>query len=147
MNQKREEAPASSSSPPPPQPPKESLAQRYKVVWRLLLISNLALGAYMFARARKKEKDVEDSKGAAKIPTAPIETATPLAEEPTLSPPIIEPEKVRQPIPDDQQHELFKWMLEEKRKAKPNNPEERKRIDEEKAILKQFIRAKSIPRI
>ncbi|GMP59553.1 hypothetical protein CsSME_00022794 [Camellia sinensis var. sinensis] len=36
--------PPVSSSPPPPQPPKESLVQRYKVAWRLLLISNLALG-------------------------------------------------------------------------------------------------------
>uniref|UniRef100_A0A5B7B9T4 Uncharacterized protein n=1 Tax=Davidia involucrata TaxID=16924 RepID=A0A5B7B9T4_DAVIN len=132
--------------PPPPPPPKESLAQRYKLVWRVLLISNLALGAYMFARARKKDTSVEDSKAAAKIPSVPIETATtPVPEEPALSPPITKPVTARQPIPEDQQRELFKWILEEKRKIKPKDPEEKKRIDEEKAILKQFIRAKSIP--
>lgn len=51
----------------------------------------------------------------------------------------------RAPIPEDQQRELYKWMLEERRKVKPRDAEEKKRIDEEKAILKQFIRAKSIP--
>jgi hypothetical protein len=35
--------------------------------------------------------------------------------------------------------------LEEKRKIKPKDREEKKQIDEEKAILKQFIRAKSNP--
>lgn len=29
---------------PPPLPPKESLTKRYKLIWRVLLISNLALG-------------------------------------------------------------------------------------------------------
>ncbi|KAA8534851.1 hypothetical protein F0562_029933 [Nyssa sinensis] len=127
--------------PPPPPPP-----QRYKLVWRVLLISNLALGAYMFARARKKDASVEDSKAAAKIPSAPIATATtPVPEEPALSTPITTPVTVREPIPEDQQRELFKWILEEKRKIKPKDPVEKKRIDEEKAILKQFIRAKSFP--
>ena len=55
--------------------------------------------------------------------------------------------KLWEPIPEDQQRELFKWLLEEKRKIKPKDPEEKKRIDEEKAILKQFIRVKPIPSI
>lgn len=59
----------------------------------------------------------------------------------------MEPVKVREPIPVDQQRELFKWILEEKRKIKPKDREEKKRIDEEKAILKQFIRAKSVPNV
>lgn len=33
-----------SESPPPPLPPKESLIKRYKLIWRLLLNANLALG-------------------------------------------------------------------------------------------------------
>ncbi|XP_028089031.1 uncharacterized protein LOC114289484 [Camellia sinensis] len=140
--------PPVSSSRPPPQPPKESLVQRYKVAWRLLLISNLALGAYMFVRARKKDTTAEDSKAAAKVPSTPVVTpATPVPEEPALPPPIAVPVKVREPIPEDQQLELFKWILEEKRKVKPKGREEKKRIDEEKALLKQFIRAKSIPNI
>ncbi|XP_059634833.1 uncharacterized protein LOC132277109 [Cornus florida] len=132
--------------PPHPLPPKESLVQRYKFVWRLLLISNLALGAYMFAKARKKDTGTHDNRAAAKVSSAPIvTTTTPIPEEPVLSPPITEPVKVREPIPEDQQRELLKWILEEKRKVKPKDLQEKKRIDEEKAILKQFIRAESIP--
>ncbi|XP_057501606.1 uncharacterized protein LOC130785439 [Actinidia eriantha] len=143
-----EEASLSSSPPTPDQPPKQSLTQRSKVVWRLLLVSNLALGAYMFVRARKKDIAVEESKAAAKVPSPPVVTTdTPVPEEAVLSPPITEPVKVREPIPEDQHYELFKWILEEKRKVKPKDPEERKRIDEEKALLKQFIRAKSVPNI
>ncbi|KAH7855622.1 hypothetical protein Vadar_026856 [Vaccinium darrowii] len=121
--------------------PNESLARRYgKVVWRTLLISNLVLGAYMFASAYEKKKS------AAKVPSTPVSTAaTSVPEEPHLYPPITQPVKVREPIPEDQQRELFKWILEEKRKVKPKDREEKKRIDEEKALLKKFIRAKSIP--
>ncbi|KAI8565411.1 hypothetical protein RHMOL_Rhmol03G0257000 [Rhododendron molle] len=136
-----------SSSPPPPHPPTESLARRYnKVVWRTLLLSNLVLGVYMLARAGKKERAAENRKARAKEPSTPVATtATSVPEEPLPSPPIIEPVKVREPIPEDQQRELFKWILEEKRKVKPKDREEKKRIDEEKALLKEFIRAKSIP--
>ena len=37
--------------------------------------------------------------------------------------------KLRESILEDQQRELFKWMLEEKRKIKPKDPEEKKCID------------------
>ncbi|XP_010416972.1 PREDICTED: uncharacterized protein LOC109124854 isoform X2 [Camelina sativa] len=53
----------------------------------------------------------------------------------------------RKPIPEDEQKELFKWILEEKRKMEPKDRTEKKRIDEEKAILKQFIRADRIPKL
>ena len=99
-------------------------------------------------RARKKDTAAEESKAKAKVPSAlVVTTATPVPEEPALSPPITEPVQVRQPIPEDQQRELFKWILEEKRKVKPKDREEKKQINEEKALLKQFIRAKSIPNI
>lgn len=45
------------------------------------------------------------------------------------------------------QRKLFKWMVEEKMKIKPNDPDEKKRIDEERAIFRQFIQAKSIPSV
>ena len=45
------------------------------------------------------------------------------------------------------QRKLFKWMLEEKMKIKPKDPDEKKCIDEEKAIFGQFIQAKSIPSV
>ncbi|GMY33509.1 hypothetical protein FCV25MIE_28751 [Fagus crenata] len=130
-----------SSAPPPQPPPKESFARRYKFLWPMLLAVNLAVGGYLFMRTKKK-----DEEDATPVPTTAA-TTVPLAEKPVLSPPITKTVKLREPIPEDQQRELFKWILEEKRKVKPKDPEEKKRIDDEKAILKQFIRAKSIPSI
>ncbi|KAI8565410.1 hypothetical protein RHMOL_Rhmol03G0257000 [Rhododendron molle] len=109
-------------------------------------IGKRIIRVYMLARAGKKERAAENRKARAKEPSTPVATtATSVPEEPLPSPPIIEPVKVREPIPEDQQRELFKWILEEKRKVKPKDREEKKRIDEEKALLKEFIRAKSIP--
>ncbi|XP_021277030.1 uncharacterized protein LOC110411276 isoform X2 [Herrania umbratica] len=150
--------PSHSQMETPPLSSKESRINRYKPIWRILLISNLALGAYMFAKARKKNSSIVDNKPAkiemepdkskteADVSSAPL-TPTPVYEEPPIFPVVATPPKILEPIPEDQQRELFEWILEEKRKVKPKDPEERKRIDEEKAILKQFIRAKSMPRI
>ncbi|GKV11915.1 hypothetical protein SLEP1_g23130 [Rubroshorea leprosula] len=184
--------------PPPPEYQTASLSskdRRFKPIWRILLISNLALGAYIFAKARKKNSSTEEIKGAktgsesakvaddvspvsavpeavnvSPVPAVPDvgnvsprpdvpevvhvspvpATIPPIPEEtplPPPPPPVPKPVKEPQPILEYQQRELFKWLLEEKRKVKPKNREEKKRIDEEKAILKQFIRSESIPRI
>ncbi|GFP89341.1 dead-box ATP-dependent RNA helicase 20 [Phtheirospermum japonicum] len=146
-------APPPRPPPPPPQPPKESFVRRYRFLWPLLLVVNFTIGAYVLMRTTTKNKSTSDEE----IPAGPttststststVATSTiiekPITENP-ITPPIIEP-VVRAPIPEDQQREMFKWMLEEKRKVKPRDAEEKKRIDEEKYILKQFIRAKSIP--
>ncbi|KAJ7951639.1 WAS/WASL-interacting family protein [Quillaja saponaria] len=135
----------SQSSTPPPQPPKESFARRYKFVWPILLTVNLAIGAYLFMRTKKKDTDIEVEVSApisTKAATSPH-----IAEKPIAAPPIAELVKTHKPIPEDQQRELFKWILEEKRKVKTKDPQEKKRIDEEKAILKQFIQGKSVPSI
>ncbi|XP_024979878.1 uncharacterized protein LOC112516872 [Cynara cardunculus var. scolymus] len=131
---------SSSSSSVPPAPPKESFARRYRFLWPLLLAVNFSVGAYLFMRTKKKE-NIEEEVAAAISP--PPSAA--LGNTSTSAPAVIEPVKLLEPIPLDQQRELYKWMLEEKRKLKPKDPEEKKRIDEEKAILKKFIRAKSIP--
>ncbi|PSS07355.1 Beta-mannosyltransferase [Actinidia chinensis var. chinensis] len=135
--------------PPPPQPPRESFARRYKFVWPLLLTVNIAVGAYLFMRTKKKDTDTQEevpNVPPRRGPTTVATVAVPVTEKTiSPSPPIIEPEMLRDPIPENQQRELFKWLLEEKRKVKPKDSEEKKRIDEEKAILKQFIQAKSIP--
>ncbi|XP_062008621.1 uncharacterized protein LOC133725390 [Rosa rugosa] len=139
--------PSSQSStppPPPPQLPKESFARRYKFLWPLLLTVNLGVGAYLFMRTKKKEIVVEEEVTTA---VSTVAQTTPTTEKPLPPPTITEPVKLREPISEDQQREVFKWILEEKRKVKPKDPEEKKRIDEEKALLKQFIRAKSLPRI
>ncbi|OMO67309.1 hypothetical protein CCACVL1_20624 [Corchorus capsularis] len=197
----------------PPYSSKEARINRFKPIWRILLISNLGLGGiicevkelsdlpyfgivkafdlmafyfsvllfdlhkpvnvlwvttYMFAKARKKNQSIVDNKptktgmddGKSETETetetkteadnsSPAVTSTPSYEEPLILPlPVVaQPPKVLEPIPEDQQREIFQWILEEKRKVKPKDREERKRIDEEKALLKQFIRAESLPRI
>ncbi|XP_052306034.1 uncharacterized protein LOC18094854 isoform X1 [Populus trichocarpa] len=136
----------STAPPPPPQPPKESFARRYKFLWPLILTVNLSVGAYLFMRTKKKDT-VQEEEVSSKIPSSTPSTTAPVSETPIPSPTISEVVKLCEPIREDQQRELFKWILEEKRKVKPKDSEERKRIDDEKAILKQFIRAKSIPSI
>ncbi|KAF8092078.1 hypothetical protein N665_0424s0011 [Sinapis alba] len=132
------------SAPPPPPPLKESFARRYKYMWPLLLTVNLAVGGYLFFRTKKKDIEPASEEIAAKSDSV----ASPVTiEKPVSSAVVAEPVvfKAREPIPEKQQRELFKWMLEEKRKVKPKNAEDKKRIDEEKAILKQFIASKTIP--
>ncbi|XVF25118.1 hypothetical protein REPUB_Repub13aG0186400 [Reevesia pubescens] len=139
--------------PPPPQPPKESFARRYKFLWPLLLAVNFTVGAYLFMRPKKKDTGIteEDVAMAIDAGSTPFSTTTvtapPVTEKPLPAPSITQPVKLPEPIPESKQRELFKYILEEKRKVKPKDPEEKKRLDEEKAILKQFIRAKSIPNI
>nr|XP_018627182.1 uncharacterized protein LOC104099090 isoform X2 [Nicotiana tomentosiformis]XP_033512810.1 uncharacterized protein LOC104099090 isoform X2 [Nicotiana tomentosiformis] len=102
--------------------------------------------AYLFTRPAKKERKANISP-----PVIPAETTTPTPPAPQnfepIFTPIPEPVKVPEPLSVDQQRSVFEWMLEEKRKVKPQNREEKKRINEEKALLKQFIRADSIPKI
>lgn len=103
--------------------------------------------AYIFTQPAKKERKKEKVEIPAEVAPVPATVAPPVQEEPVFSPPIHEPVIVREPVPEDQQREIFKWILEEKRKVKPKNREEKQRINEEKAILKDFIRAESIPTI
>ncbi|XP_004235604.1 uncharacterized protein [Solanum lycopersicum] len=132
---------------PPPQPPKESFIRRYKYLWPMLLVVNFSIGAYLFMRTKKKDMGTEE--GEIDVPGASISTVAASTvsekEKEVAATPTLQPMIVREPIPENQQRELFKWMLEEKRRIKPKDQEEKKRIDEEKAILKHFIRAKSIP--
>ncbi|KAK2645392.1 hypothetical protein Ddye_020587 [Dipteronia dyeriana] len=123
----------------PPLSSKESFMKRYKPVWRFFLVFNIGLAGYIFAKERMRKLSLEVNKAAESVE----DSKAAVEMEPT----VIEPVKVRDPIPAEQQQELFKWILEEKRKVKPKDMEEKKRIDEEKAILKQFIRAKSIPQL
>ena len=95
-------------------------------------------------RSKKKDEHIEE--GATPVSIPATKTA-PIVEKTLHSPSVTKLVKLREPIPENQQRELFKWMLEEKRKIKPKDPEEKKCIDEEKAILKQCIRAKPIPSI
>ncbi|KAJ6698888.1 WAS/WASL-INTERACTING FAMILY PROTEIN [Salix purpurea] len=99
----------------------------------------------MFVKPKKKttSKEANRDVGNDKVPVEAFlqPSATSIPERPP--PPVVLEERER--VPEDQQHDLLKWILEEKRKVKPRDLEEKKRIDEEKAILKHFIRAKSNP--
>ncbi|KAI3727314.1 hypothetical protein L1987_67127 [Smallanthus sonchifolius] len=137
---------ASSASPPPPSSPpsKESLGRRYKFIWPLLIAVNFSIGAYLYTRTNKEEKTEVDEPATAvssTLPSTGISTAS-AGHTSTSTPAIRDPVK---PIPVDQQRELLKWILEEKRKVKTKDPQEKKQNNEEKALLKQLIRAKSIP--
>jgi len=77
------------------------------------------------------------------VPSSSVADTQAAVSEKTVSLPA--PAKVQPPIPEHEQRELYKWILEEKRKVKPRNPAEKKKIDDEKALLKQVIRAESIP--
>ncbi|XP_047249516.1 uncharacterized protein LOC124885580 isoform X2 [Capsicum annuum] len=84
-----------------------------KFIWRAVLIFNLGLGAYLFARPAKKDK-----KATTRQPITPAETTipTPLAPhnfEPIFSP-IPEPVKVAESLYVERQHSFFGSMLKDK---------------------------------
>ncbi|MFS7974454.1 hypothetical protein Hanom_Chr09g00868981 [Helianthus anomalus] len=137
------EAASSATPPPQPQPPPPP-PPRYKFIRPLLLAASFSIGAYLYTTTNKEEKREGDEPAtvvSSTLPSTNISTAS--VGQTSTSPPVIrDPVK---PIPMDQQRELLKWMLEEKRKVKTKDPQEKKKIDEEKALLKQLIRAKSIP--
>ncbi|KAK1661408.1 hypothetical protein QYE76_049567 [Lolium multiflorum] len=51
------------------------------------------------------------------------------------------------PIPKDEQRCLYMWMLDEKCKMRSCDAMERRRMDDDKALLKEIIRAESLPRM
>lgn len=81
------------------------------------------LAAYVFAKARGKNTNIggkKPTKRDLEESTAPEEKfldSTNLTVPETL-PPAPAVVKAKEPIPEDQQRELFKWILEEKRKIK-----------------------------
>lgn len=108
--------------------------------------------AYLFMRTSKKDTETAEEEEESKVAVAPptsssVPSTASMVDKSPSTTPVVQPVIKREPIPPSQQHELFKWMLEEKRKIKPKDAEERKRIDEEKAILKQFLRVKSLPNL
>ena len=85
--------------------------------------------AYLFVRTNKKDEHIEEE-----IAT-PVSTFNHSYKKRLLLrkslpplPPITEPVMLQEQIPKNQQCKLFKWMLEEKRKIKPKDPEEKKHI-------------------
>ncbi|KAJ6815982.1 WAS/WASL-interacting protein family member 3 [Iris pallida] len=136
-----------STTPPSPPPPPPSAGKRrlLRGIFPLVLAVNIAVGVYLYTRTSKKqsaEKDVDTKK---QVPPPPVVSTEATVPEKTISTEMPAPVKALPPVPEHEQRELFKWILEEKRKVKPRDSLEKKKIDEEKALLKQVIRAKSIP--
>uniref|UniRef100_A0A1D1ZJ61 Deneddylase UL48 n=2 Tax=Anthurium amnicola TaxID=1678845 RepID=A0A1D1ZJ61_9ARAE len=136
-------SPASSSSTPAELKPKKPFLRR---ILPFLLVANFAVGAYVLLRTTKKESaDKEEEVSGENVVSAPAESSrSEVPQQPPFQPAEV-PKKVLPPVPEDEQRQLFKWILEEKRKVKPESSSEKKKLDEEKALLKQYIRAKSIP--
>lgn len=85
-----------------------------------------------------KTADSAASTATASTPSAAAESTEPVATPAKVAAPL-------PPIPEDEQRRVYKWMLEEKRKVKPRDAAEKKRLDDEKALLKQIIRADTLP--
>ncbi|KAI4380754.1 hypothetical protein MLD38_006907 [Melastoma candidum] len=137
---------------------KEYRTARSKPIWRFLLISNLALGAFLFAQAGKKgtharhvhhhhpvPHGTERPKAAEEESSSHEAMGDAILQETEISPLVVQPPVVRPPVPAEEQRELFQWILDEKRKVKPENRVDKERIDEEKALLKKFIRSETLP--
>ncbi|KAM0908739.1 hypothetical protein ACQ4PT_015228 [Festuca glaucescens] len=136
--------PPGAPAPPPPPPPPPSVAEAKKGFMRrmfpFLLAVNLFVGAYVVVRTYYK--DSPSSKGGAL--TDPASTAD---NKPAPEPAAAAPRKEFPPIPEEEQRRVYRWMLEEKRKVRPRDKAEKKRLDDEKALLKEIIRAESLPKL
>jgi hypothetical protein len=103
---------------------------------------------YVFAKTYKRDQEKKNAQvtAAAAAAAALSSQASTTAKAPDPTPAPV-PKRVLPPLSEDEQRHLYKWMLEEKRKIKPRNATEKNKINEEKALLKEFIRAESLPRL
>lgn len=139
----RGERQLSTSTPATEGPPKQSFFYRHRYLWSGLLVLNVALGGYLLLGTKKKTTGIEDKVVEETIPDVEVKTVVNEAKYESL--PSASVVTATQQISKEEQLQLFKWMLDEKRKIKTSDPLEKKRIDEEKALLKQFLRSKEIP--
>lgn len=89
-------------------------------------------------KAETVEAQVEKEKVASEPKPVPV-MATPVAKAQEWVPaakPVVSPE---------QQREVLQWVLQEKRKVKPQDKREKARIDEEKRLLKELLRGSQLP--
>ncbi|EMS60152.1 hypothetical protein TRIUR3_21318 [Triticum urartu] len=101
---------------------------------------------YVFAKTYKRDQDKKNAETAAAAAAAAALSAPPVAVAKPAEP-APPPKRVLPPLSEDEQRQVYKWMLEEKRKSKPRDAAEKNKINEEKALLKEIIRADSLPRL
>lgn len=113
-------------------------------------LQTLPAGYFLLNEQRPGQgKDVHKSaKDAASNSQQSVETATKGASGPgtkaDAAPSGFVP-KVKPPLTDKEQRDIYQYVLDEKRKMKPKTKQEKAQIDGEKALLKEWIRSKSIP--
>uniref|UniRef100_A0ACD5W153 Uncharacterized protein n=1 Tax=Avena sativa TaxID=4498 RepID=A0ACD5W153_AVESA len=112
-------------------------------VFPFVLATNVFIGVYVFAKTYKRDQDKKNAEAAAAA-AALASPPAPIAKPAEPAPP---PKRVLPPLSQDEQRQVYRWMLEEKRKIKPQNAAEKTKINEEKALLKEIIRAESLPRL
>jgi hypothetical protein len=102
---------------------------------------------YVFAKTYKRDQDKKNAQAATAV-AAVAKLASPASETAKVADPIPSPapKRVLPPVSEEEQRQLYTWMLEEKRKIKPRDAAEKKKINEEKALLKEFI-SESLPRL
>ncbi|CAA6660923.1 unnamed protein product [Spirodela intermedia] len=120
--------------------PKKPFLRR---IFPFLLVVNFAVGGPQRRNQLKRRKRILSKRVFPRIKPRPQTRSSqqlplPRPEAPKVALP---------PVPESRQRELFKWILEEKRKVKPGSPAEKKKLNEEKALLKKYIRAESIPNL
>ncbi|KAL6615444.1 hypothetical protein ACP70R_037714 [Stipagrostis hirtigluma subsp. patula] len=130
----------------PPQAPSAARGVFMRRIFPFLLATNVFIGVYVFAKTYKRDQDKKNAAAAAAAAAAEA-LSSPTSATAKAEDPVPPPKRVRPPISEDEQRQLYKWMLEEKRKIKPRNAAEKSKINEEKALLKQFIQAESLPRL
>jgi hypothetical protein len=100
---------------------------------------------YVFAKTYKRDQEKKNAQAAAaaaaKLSSPTSETVKAVDPIPAPAPKLVLPL-----VSEEEQRQLYKWMLEEKRKIKPHDAAEKKKINEEKTLL-EFIGAVSLPRL
>ncbi|CAD6231134.1 unnamed protein product [Miscanthus lutarioriparius] len=132
-----------------PQAPSAAKGVFMRRIFPFLLATNVFIGVYVFAKTYKRDQEKKNAQATAAAAAAAAALSSPAsttAKAPDPSPAPV-PKRVLSPLSEDEQRHLYKWMLEEKRKIKPRNATEKNKINEEKALLKEFIRAESLPRL
>ncbi|OEL35358.1 hypothetical protein BAE44_0003622 [Dichanthelium oligosanthes] len=135
----------------PPQAPSAAKGVFMRRIFPFLLATNVFIGVYVFAKTYKRDQEKKNAEATATAAaaaalspaSAPAKAADP-APAPATTP---APKRVLPPLSEDEQRQVYKWMLEEKRKIEPRDAAEKNKINEEKALLKEFIRAESLLRL
>lgn len=114
------------------------------------MLTSLLHAVYVFAKTYKRDQDKKNAQTAAAAAAAAklsSPTSEPAKVADPIPPPAPAPKRVLPPVCEEDQRQLYKWMLEEMRKIKPRDAAEKKKINDEKALLKEFIRTESLPRL